>query len=95
MTRRANQVSEAIGLAAAEGLGVAAIGFLGAELMLAPAGASLSVLEALAPALVAGIGAGLYRFNRYMPSFDPVEQPEMAHAGRPAAVAPGGLASPG
>jgi len=110
MTRRANRVSEAIGLAVAEGAGIAVIGFLGAELMLAPAGVSIAVVEQLAPAIVAGIGAGLYRFSIHMPQVRTLERDDSdrlaAHAKAAAqldaprasqstAVAPSGLVSSG
>ena len=63
MTAQVKGVREAIGLATFEGAGIAAIAVLGAEFMLAPAGVSLSSVQSLAPGLVAGLGAGFYRFS--------------------------------
>ena len=73
MTAQVKGVREAIGLATFEGAGIAAIAVLGAEFMLAPAGVSLSSVQSLAPGLVAGLGAGLYRFSQYAPRSKPAE----------------------
>ena len=71
MTAQVKGVREAIGLAVFEGAGIAAIAVLGTEFMLAPAGVSLSSVQSLVPGLVAGIGAGLYRFSQYAPRAKP------------------------
>ena len=82
MTAQVKGVREAIGLATFEGAGITAIAILGAEFMLAPAGNSLSSVQSLAPGLVAGLGAGLYRFSQYAPRSKPAEHRRLAEPAR-------------